>query len=199
MINARAPTQDGTSPLDRPETPLGVAITPQLQEWVDRSKAARTFAGLNEEEVAAILAPGVLRHYQPGDVIIEFGDTSDSLFVLLKDGKVRIIKPITLPPPVSDWFTGEKSLVELPAPIAVGDVNFLASTTRSATVEALTEIDAVEVQKSHLEELGHAHLHIGYALMRNIALSLQFQLRQTNEDVTNLTVAVALAARALKR
>ena len=199
MINAPAPPQDGTGTPDPPETPLGVAMTPQLQEWVDRAKDARIFAGLREEEVAAILAPGTLHHYRPGDVIIEYGDTSDSLFALLKEGKVRIITPITLPPPVSAWFTGEKSLVELPAPIAVGHMNMLASDTRSATVEAITEIDAVEVQKAHLEALAHEHLHIGYALMRNIALSLQFLLRQTNEDVKNLTVAVALAARALKK
>lgn len=178
---------------------LAANPSPELRSWVTRARGAAIFADLAEQQLAAILAPGQLHHYQPGDVIIQYGDASDSLFALLADGRVRIVTPITLPAPVSEWLSGEKSLIELPAPQAVGHMNLLATTTRSATVEALTELDAVEVQRSHLEQLARADLATGYLLMRNIARSLQNQLRMTNGDVTNLTVAVALAARALKR
>jgi CRP-like cAMP-binding protein len=180
---------------------LAAAANPSepLRSWVERAKKAGAFADLTDQQIAALLAPGHLRHYQPGDVVIQFGDAGDSMYALLAEGRVRIVTPITLPPPVSEWLSGEKSLVELPAPQVVGHMNLLAASSRSATVEAVTELDAVEVQKSHLEELARHDLGVGYMLMRNIARSLQFLLRLQNEDVKNLTVAVALAARALKK
>lgn len=173
--------------------------SPELANWVERAKGARIFSDLSAQQVAAILAPGTHHHYAPGDVIIPYGDTKDSLFALLADGRVRIVQPINLPPPVGDWLSGEKSLLELPAPQVVGHFNLLSSTTRSATVEAITDLDAVEVQKDHLERLSKFDISLGYVLMRNMALALQAQVRFINQDVTNLTVAVALAARALKR
>lgn len=173
--------------------------SPELRSWVERARGAGMFTDLSETQLAAILAPGQLHHYKPGDIVIPYGDPSDSMFALLADGRVRIVTPINLPPPVGDWLSGEKSLIELPAPQVVGHMNLLASTTRSATVEAVSELDAIEVQRSHLEHLARYDLAIGYVLMRNIARSLQGLLRLSNQDVINLTVAVALAARALKK
>ena len=178
---------------------LAANPTPELRSWVERAKGAGIFTDLTDEQLASVLAPGQLHHYRAGDTIIQYGDASDSMFALLREGRVRIVTPINLPPPVGDWLAGEKSLLELPAPQVVGHMNLLASTTRSATVEALTDLEAVEVQKAYLDALAQHDLRLGYLLMRNIARSLQVQLRFTNADVTNLTVAVALAARALRK
>ncbi|MBI3969642.1 MAG: cyclic nucleotide-binding domain-containing protein [Chloroflexi bacterium] len=178
---------------------LAANPSPNLRSWVERAKGAAILTDLTEPQLAAILAPGEFHRYQPGDTVIKYGDTSDSMFALLAEGRVRIVAPIELPPPVGDWLSGEKSLIELPAPQVVGHFNLLASTTRSATVEALTELDAVEVQKAHLERICRVDLTVGYLLMRNMARSLQGQVRFLNADIKNLTVAVALAARALKK
>jgi hypothetical protein len=42
-------------------------------------------------------------------------------------------------------------------------------------------------------------MHIGATLFKNMGRALQGQLRFTNNDVQNLTVAVALASRALRK
>jgi CRP-like cAMP-binding protein len=126
-------------------------------------------------------------------------DTKDSVFVLMAEGRVRIITPIILPPPVGDWLSGEKSLLEIPAPQLVGHFNLLSSTVRSATVEAVTPLDAIEIQKNYVELITKTNMHIGATLFKNMGRALQGQLRFTNNDVQNLTVAVALASRALRK
>ncbi len=172
---------------------------PVMADWVARGKKANMLAELTDEEVAQIFFGGEYFHYEPGDVIIPWMDTKDSMFVLLAEGRVRIITPIILPPPVGDWLSGEKSLLELPAPQVVGHFNLLSSTVRSATVEAIVPMDAIEVQKAYLDKLTKVNLHVGATLFKNIGKALQGQLRFTNNDVQNLTVAVALASRALRK
>ncbi len=171
----------------------------QMMDWVSRGKKANMLAELTDAEIAMIFVGGEFFHYEPGDVIIPWMDTKDSMFVLLAEGRVRIITPIILPPPVGDWLSGEKSLLELPAPQVVGHFNLLSSTVRSATVEAIIPMDAIEVQKNYLDKLTKTNQHVGATLFKNIGRALQGQLRFTNNDVQNLTVAVALASRALRK
>ena len=172
---------------------------PIMADWVQRSKKANMLAELTDEEIAQLFFGGEYFHYEPGDVVIPWMDTKDSVFVLMAEGRVRIITPIILPPPVGDWLSGEKSLLEIPAPQLVGHFNLLSSTVRSATVEAVTPLDAIEIQKAYVELITKTNMHIGATLFKNMGRALQGQLRFTNNDVQNLTVAVALASRALRK
>jgi hypothetical protein len=70
---------------------------------------------------------------------------------------------------------------------------------RSATVEAVTPLDTIEIQKNYVELITKTNMHIGATLFKNMGRALQGQLRFTNNDVQNLTVAVALASRALRK
>jgi CRP-like cAMP-binding protein len=172
---------------------------PVMADWIQRSKKANMLAELTEEEIGQLFFGGEYLHYEPGDIVIPWMDTKDSVFVLMAEGRVRIITPIILPPPVGDWLSGEKSLLEIPAPQLVGHFNLLSSTVRSATVEAVTPLDTIEIQKNYVEMITKANMHIGATLFKNMGRALQGQLRFTNNDVQNLTVAVALASRALRK
>lgn len=202
------PTGDGAATVVSVEQEIQAALaaaanpTPELQERLARARGPITagiFAGLSDQQLLSFLVLGQPRRYQPGDVIIPYGDTGDSLYVLLNGGKIRIVVPVVLPPPVGEWLSGEKSLLELPTPIVVGHVNLLVGGQRTATVEAVEELDALEVSKAQFEQLAQIDPRTGYLLARNIAANISSSVDRTNQENKKLIVALALASRALGR
>jgi len=174
------------------------AIPAELRAIVDLVKKAPLFNGLTEEQLAAFLALGQRRQFQPGETIIQVGDHGDSLFVLL-EGRVRILIPMSLPTVKGDLLSGEKNLLEIPAPAPVGQFNLLESTERSATVEALTEVRALEIVKQDFDQFAERDPVAGYRLVRNMALDLSRSLRNANATNRKLTTALSLAVQALRR
>jgi CRP-like cAMP-binding protein len=109
------------------------------------------FSDLGEDDFAAVLADLRLRRFLPGAVILREGEPGDSFFLLAR-GKVRITKQVG----------GERlALARLGDGAVFGEMALVSSAPRSATVEALTQVDALELTR---EDLGrHAGKLVGVA------------------------------------
>jgi len=128
-------------------TSNGAVIWP---EGVDPAAIVKAplFRDLKAEQVAKFLSQGTPRTFEPGESIIIEGNTDTDTFVILK-GKVDIVKK--LPPVLPGGQEGEKSIVQLTAPLmgifAMGAPNMLAGLGRGTSVIALEPCDTIVISK----------------------------------------------------
>jgi CRP-like cAMP-binding protein len=150
------------------------------------------FQDLSENEVGEVLARTQTRTFAAGDVIIQEGETGDSLFIMVS-GEVEITKQLTL---VLDEDTPkERVMTRLKAEDGVyfGEMTLLEDETRSATVTASTDCVLLELhQKDFLDLIRHLP-PMGVKLLLRLAQVLSAHLRKTNMDVVKLTTALAIS------
>jgi len=155
---------------------------------------APLFRDLKAEQVAKFLSQGTPRTFEAGESIILEGNTDTDTFVILK-GKVDIVKK--LPPVLPGGQEGEKSIVQLTAPLmgifAMGAPNMLAGLGRGTSVVALEPCDTIVISKEAYEQHALEDPVMGYFITRNIALEVINNLNATNQRVVKLTQALTLA------
>jgi len=100
------------------------------------------FSSLSKEDALEVIKSGTLRHYDEGSYIIEEGDTGDSMFVI-KSGRAKVIAHI---------LGKEIELAVLEKGDVFGEVAFLTGRPRTASVIALTPLDAIEIDRASLED-----------------------------------------------
>lgn len=87
------------------------------------------FRGLDESTLRSVASDGKLIQFQPGEALVEVGDPSDGLYVILR-GQARVLAPLG----------PKKQLVDIgrmaPGEI-IGEMGVLLSNERSATVDAV--------------------------------------------------------------
>jgi CRP/FNR family cyclic AMP-dependent transcriptional regulator len=97
--------------------------------------AGGSFAGsLPAPDREALLALGHRRSWQRGDVVVRFGDRADSAIVLLS-GQVKVHRTSSLGAEVVLGLSGPGDLL--------GEVSAVADAVRSASVTALSEVEAI--------------------------------------------------------
>jgi CRP-like cAMP-binding protein len=150
------------------------------------------FQDLSENEVGEVLARTQTRTFAAGDVIIQEGETGDSLFIMVS-GEVEITKQLTL---VLDEDTPkERVMIRMKAEDGVyfGEMTLLEDEARSATVTASTDCVLLELhQKDFLDLIRHLP-PMGVKLLLRLAQVLSAHLRKTNMDVVKLTTALAIS------
>ena len=150
------------------------------------------FQDLNQEELEHVLSHTQTRQFPADSIIIEEGETGDSMFIMLS-GEVEITKRLTL---VLDEDTPkERVMIRLKAENGVyfGEMALLENETRSATVTALTDCSLLELhQKDFLDLIWHNPV-MGVKLLLRLAEVLSRHLRKTNQDVVKLTTALAVS------
>jgi len=149
------------------------------------------FQGLSDAQLEAVA--GVLRKARAteGDQILTEGDPGRSLFVLV-DGTVETTKHLGVIG-LDGSTPRQKVLVRLSAPQFFGEIGLLQDTPRSATVRAATACQLLELRRDDFDRLVASDVHLGYTLMRNIAVALIGRLRGTDRDILKLTAALSIA------
>ncbi|MCW3064246.1 MAG: transcriptional regulator, Crp/Fnr family [Solirubrobacterales bacterium] len=128
------------------------------------------FATLEADDVRRVVDVAVPRHYEAGQVVFREGDASDTCYVV-RDGHARAIhqhvdgRSITL----ANFGPGE----------IFGELAMFDDETRSATVEAIEELDAVAILGRDMRRLMREHPDIAVKLV----ISLGRRLRETNEQL----------------
>lgn len=131
-------------------------------------RRVRIFAGLSEEDLAAIAAVAVSRRYATGEVVFREGDGGDTCYVV-RSGLARAVRQhsdgrsITL----SHFASGD----------IFGELAMFDEEPRSATVDVVEEVEVIAIPGRDMQRLMYAHPEIAVKL--NAALAQR--LRATNE------------------
>jgi CRP-like cAMP-binding protein len=131
-----------------------------------------TFETLGPEELARVAEVAVPRRYDPGLVVFREGDASDTCYVV-RHGHARAIREhadgraITL----ANFGPGD----------IFGELAMFEDERRSATIEALDELEAVAILGADMRRLMREHPDIAVKLV----ISLGRRLRAANERIAS--------------
>jgi len=145
------------------------------------------FAELGPQELAEVAAVAVPRSFAPGESVFREGDASNTCYVV-RDGRARAIR---------EHSDGRQITLATFGPGDIfGELAMFDDERRSATVEAIEELDVLAILGSDMRRLMREHADIAVKL----AVALVRRLRSTNERLAQQSfqtvqsrVATALA------
>ena len=137
------------------------------------------FTDLTREQIEQVAALGHQVTYNAGDIIIAEGAPSKEIYIIC-DGLVEVeiarggVQDVPGAPQLS-------SIVRLGKGQVFGEMALVDSGARSATVRCLKDgTDLFVIPRHQFWELFEDDYHIGFIVMRNIAVDLSFKLRHRN-------------------
>ncbi len=133
------------------------------------------FAELAPADIQLIASHGVARRYPKGSVLINEGDESDSLYVIL-EGKVRVY--------LSD-DSGKEVILRTQGPGEYfGELAIIDSAPRSASVITVETTRVSLVTRAGFEQCMREHEDLALQLIRSLAT----RVRSLTENVRNLAL-----------
>lgn len=136
----------------------------------------KIFNGLRPEAIEAIISLSQEVFYNNKEIIIEESSPNLGLFVLL-EGRVRVEIEKTR---YNNDQKEKVELVVLRSGDIFGEIAFLEDTRSSAYVTAIDKIRVMQIDRKKLSELIDRDDHLGYVLMRNLAIILSNRLVNLN-------------------
>jgi len=128
------------------------------------------FSGLSGTELDKVSRVAVPRRYEPGSIVLREGDPGDTCYVLQR-GRVRVTRQH------ADGRT--ITLTNLGPGEIFGELAMFGGEVRSATVEALDEVQAVGILAGDLKRLLNDHPEIAVKLLS----ALGEKLREANARI----------------
>jgi len=114
------------------------------EDIITQLKQVAILSGLSNEDLATVAERATTRKLAAGDVLMKKGDPGDSLF-LIHSGLVKI---------TTENSKGEELILNRwGAGSAIGEMSLLDGGTRSASVIALEETEALELSRETFEEI----------------------------------------------
>jgi len=134
-------------------------------------KRVPLFAKLGKEELAQIAIICTKEKVTPNELIIEQNTTGTEMYIIAEGSMDVFISGLN----------NSRSLVVLGKGQVVGEMALIDQGYRSASVRA-TNGDATlyRVESEDFYELCQKNNHIGYIVMRNLAVDVAFKLRHRN-------------------
>lgn len=122
-------------------------------------------------EAAQEQAQFQLRHLSPGDVLFKEGENTEFAFIV-KNGRLQAY---------SEGLDGDRiTLGEITAGEFVGEMGHFNHESRSATVEAVTEVDLIEIPHQSLDNVIFSRPSWAKALVKTLAM----RLKRANKALT---------------
>ena len=146
-----------------------IATTPSL---FDALAATPLLAGLHRDALALLAEEGVVRYFEPGQSVVEEGDSGHSLFVIL-EGDVEVIKNLGRPHSVT--------LARLHQGTFFGEMCVVDPVPRAATVRTLSPVQVVEISAATLHHLFQKMPDEYAIVVLNLARDLARRLRTLDE------------------
>jgi di/tricarboxylate transporter/CRP-like cAMP-binding protein len=145
---------------------------------------------LDRVDVARLIGSSQDVHFKAGDVIVREGDAADSLY-LLASGRVQ----------VSVLASGsDEAVASIDAPATFGELGLLLA-ERTATVRAVTAVQAWRIPRPRFEQLVRDRPALGLAIARSLAASIDRRDRERlgaplpNQERFNSIMAASVAHR----
>ena len=129
---------------------------------------------LTQKELTKVESAGEHKKYKAGDTIIK-EDENGSSFSLILSGRVEVRKRLA----VGQY----KALVELGPCDMIGEMGFLGSESRTATVIAATDCELLEFTRENFEKVVEATPAIGAKVYRGMAEVLAQRLASNDETL----------------
>ena len=130
------------------------------------------FAGLAEEELAALAQIALEQEYEPGEILFEEGQPPHHLYIILR-GKVAVFHRVG---------DEERAVAYLGEKECVGEMTILDDEPRSASVKAAEKTVALKVDRESFRELILERPQISFAIFK----ILSGRLRHKQLDADNL-------------
>ena len=106
------------------------------------------FSGLDRIDLAKLIPELERVNYQPGEILFNQGDPGDSLFIII-DGMARVF--------LLDSEKGEQEIRTMGPKECFGEMALLTGESRSAGVQAVTELSALKLSKERFDTLLKKH------------------------------------------
>jgi di/tricarboxylate transporter len=113
---------------------------------------------LDRVDIARLIGSSEDAHFAPGTVIIREGEVADSIY-LLASGTVEVSLNVD---------GGDRSVTSISAPATFGDLGLLLN-ERTATVRAVTEVQAWRIPRHDFERLLRERPQLGVAIAKGLA------------------------------
>jgi CRP-like cAMP-binding protein len=126
---------------------------------------------------ATVFAHAEVRHVGAGLALVQAGENDRALY-LLTEGTVGVRLP-----------RDESAFKTIDAPSVVGELAFFDGRPRSATLDAVTDIEVVRLDQDGFERLHAAAPELAHAMLRDLARVLALRLRMASEVIANLRSA----------
>jgi len=129
------------------------------------------FNGLSNEELELLAKICKELSCEPGDLVIEQNTTGGEVYIIA-DGAIDVFV---------SGLDNERPIVMLGDGQVFGEMALIDQGYRSASGRAgKAGCQLYEIQKDDFNALCNKHTHIGYVVMRNMAIDLAFKLRHRN-------------------
>lgn len=132
------------------------------------------FDGLSSEELDSILVRSQEKTFKGGEVIFQESSIGSDLFVVLEG-----IVSVEIETTHFHYGREQKKLAILTPGDVFGEVAFLENNHRHACVTTLAETRVLQVDGTKLYDLFNKDNHLGYLMMRNLAIVLAQRLIDT--------------------
>lgn len=146
-------------------------------------KAIELFEALTDAELSLLEAIVTKEFFSKNHVIVKEGEIGDKLFMITR-GDVEILKHTA--------YGDEYTCDYLPESLHLffGEFSLLDNDVRSATVKAVTPVEALVLQRESFLSFCETNKAIGYKIMKVIALRLACRLRKADKDIITLFEAL---------
>jgi CRP/FNR family transcriptional regulator len=147
-------------------------MSASVEDPVSLLEAVPAFRQLGREELDAVAAVAMLRRFSPGEVIFREGDDSDTCYIV-RSGHARATR---------DHSGGRQITLSTFGPGDIfGELAMFDPERRSATVEALDELEVLAILGGDMRRIMHEHAAVAVKL----AVSLTRRLRAANERLAS--------------
>jgi CRP/FNR family transcriptional regulator, cyclic AMP receptor protein len=126
---------------------------------------------------ALVFAHAEVRHVAAGLALVQAGEDDRALY-LLTEGTVGVRLP-----------RDESPFKTIDAPSVVGELAFFDGRPRSATLDAVTDVEVVRLDTDGFERLTAAAPDLAHAMLRDLARILALRIRMAAEVIANLRSA----------
>ena len=134
------------------DTPRGLPLT--------SSRVERIFPKLTPEQISRVAVQGHIRSIQPGEVLVEQGDSAVPFFVV-SSGEIEIVRPLG----------AAETLVTIHGPGQfTGEVNMLSGHRTLLRMRATKPGKVIELDRQHMMALIQTDAELGEMLMRAFIL-----------------------------
>ena len=144
------------------------AESPDAGDRITLLRNVRVFAGLSEEDLAAIAEVSVSRRFDTGEVVFREGDGGDTCYIV-RSGLARAVRQHSDGRSITLAHFGPGDIF--------GELAMFDEEPRSATVDVIEEVEVVAIPGRDMQRLMREHAEIAVKL--NAALAQR--LRATNE------------------
>jgi CRP/FNR family cyclic AMP-dependent transcriptional regulator len=123
---------------------------------------------------AVVFAHAEVRRVDAGLALVQAGEDDRALY-LLTEGTVGVRLP-----------RDESAFKTIDAPSVVGELAFFDGRPRSATLDAITDVEVVRLDQAGFDRLTEAAPELARTMLRDLARVLALRLRMASEVIANL-------------